>query len=503
MVFAISLVARQGRGGARHRPDPPVLPAAGRGSPSPCRCRQAAATLAATTVGASRSGCSGDDVVNAVVVVIVVQPVRLVGDRDARRRPDRAARPATTRSLGAAIVAAIEDGATALRLAPVLARIAQRDGGYVVPVHVIADGEDALARRRARDRRGDRRGRPAGGHRGRAEPARRRSPSARAIRNEIHEHDGSLLVHRAPRRAPAAGRTCSAACPRRSWPRPRSRSWSSRWTSRRSGACCCRSGPTTSRASRRSETGLAVEVARRLAASGLELVVGRPDGAVLPDTLPVPENARFEPLAPDRDHWIRATAQAGDLVLLPGTGTTLVFGRDAARVAAMPGVSVAVVVGPFTVRRGSRSPRRWARSSRATPRRSDAWGRALAGQSPLSPRDARRTRCGSRPAGPARAPSARARARRSPTAGPPRGARSGGRAPARGPSATTRTDPSASFATNPSRPRCMPSRRAQTRKPTPWTRPRTRASSRAGTSGSGAGVSASVTPLPGSAASGG
>ena len=35
-------------------------------------------------------------------------------------------------------------------------------------------------------------------------------------------------------------------------------------------------------------------------------------------------------------------------MLLPGTGTTLVFGQDAARVAAMPGVSVAVVVGPFT-----------------------------------------------------------------------------------------------------------------------------------------------------------
>jgi len=343
IVFAISLVL--GKGGAAlaigrirrfSRPQVEVTFA--------LSLSQAAATLAATTVGAS-VGLFGDDVVNAVVVVIVFS--LFTSSVLATRAAARIAPPARDgRPLGAAIVAAIEDGATALRLAPVLARIAQRDGGVVVPAHVIADGEDRpLDEARATAREIDEAVRRAGIE---ADPSLRVAQSVRqGVRNEIHEHDGSLLViarHGALRPQDYLFGGLSEEIVAAS-PVPVVVVEMDESPVRR---VLLPLRAHDIRASRRSETGLAVEVARRLAASGLELVVGRPDGAVLPDTLPVPENARFEPLAPDRDHWIRATAQAGDLVLLPGTGTTLVFGRDAARVAAMPGVSVAVVVGPFT-----------------------------------------------------------------------------------------------------------------------------------------------------------
>ena len=203
---------------------------------------QAAATLAATTVGAS-VGLFGDDVVNAVVVVIVFS--LFTSSVLATRAAARIAPPARDgRPLGAAIVAAIEDGATALRLAPVLARIAQRDGGIVVPAHVIADGEDRPLDAAPRDRARDRRGGQAGGHRGRPEPARR---AVRAAGRPQRDPRARRLAarHRAPRRDPRAGLPVRR--PVRGDRRGVAGPGHGRGDGRDAGAgaCSCRCGPTT------------------------------------------------------------------------------------------------------------------------------------------------------------------------------------------------------------------------------------------------------------------
>ena len=307
IVFAISLVL--GKGGAAlaigrirrfSRPQVEVTFA--------LSLSQAAATLAATTVGAVRRAVRGRRRQRGRRRHRV-QPVHLVGARDSRRRPDRAAGPRRS-----------------------AAGVGDR-------------GRDRGRRHGPATRAGPRPDRPAGRRGRRAGPChrRRRGPPAgrgpRDVRARSTRPSGGRGSR--PTRACASPSPCDRASA------TRSTSTTARCSSSRATA---RSGPQDYlfgglseeivaaspvpvmvvemdeapvrrvllplrahdlRASRRSETGLAVEVARRLAASGLELVVGRPDGAVLPDTLPVPENARFEPLAPDRDHWIRATAQAG------------------------------------------------------------------------------------------------------------------------------------------------------------------------------------------------
>ena len=153
---------------------------------------QAAATLAATTVGAE-IGLFGQDVVNAVVVVIVVS---LFGSSvlASRAAPRIAPAAGAGRSLGSEVVTAIADPDQATRLVPLAARIARTDGGNLVPVHVIADADNdyTIADARANAKGIDEIVRKAGFD---ADASLRVAASVRqGIRNEIAERDASLLV---------------------------------------------------------------------------------------------------------------------------------------------------------------------------------------------------------------------------------------------------------------------------------------------------------------------
>src|SRR4029079_17380181 len=82
----------------------------------------------------------------------------------------------------------------AARLGPVVARIARADGGNLVPVHVIADADNAqvIAEARASSKGIDEVVRKAGFD---AEPSLRVAVSVRqGIRNEVAELEASLLV---------------------------------------------------------------------------------------------------------------------------------------------------------------------------------------------------------------------------------------------------------------------------------------------------------------------
>ena len=348
IVFAISLVLGKGGAALRDRPDPPVQPPAGRGRPSPCRCPQAAATLAATTVGAS-VGLFGRRRRQRRRRRHRVQPVHLVGARDARRRPDRAAGP---RRSAAGVGDRGRDrgrrhGPPARRRSSPGSRSGTA-GSWCRPTSSPTARTVRWTRRRATAREIDEAVRRAGIE---ADPSLRVAQSVRqGVRNEIHEHDGVAARHRAPRRDPRAG------LPVRRPVRGDRRGVAGPGHGRRDGRRAGQAGaaaapaPTTSRASRRSETGLAVEVAppaRRVRAGARRRAAGRRHRCrtTLPGARERPARAAgagSRPLDPG-DGPGRATSS-----LLPGDRATLVFGRDAARVAAMPGVSVAVVVGPFT-----------------------------------------------------------------------------------------------------------------------------------------------------------
>jgi Kef-type K+ transport system membrane component KefB/nucleotide-binding universal stress UspA family protein len=305
---------------------------------------QAAATLAATTVGAS-VGLFGDDVVNAVVVVIVFS--LFASSILATRSAARVAPPAEgQRPVGAAVLAAIEDADTAPRVAAVASRIARADGGNLIPVHVVADGDDVRSMHEARTvaKAIDEAVRRSGIE---ADPSLRVAGSIRqGVRNEISEHDASLLVvarHGALRAQDflfggtseeivASSSVAALVVELDEAPVKR---------------VLLPIRPRDLAAEDRLSTVLALEIAVRLETSGLEVVVAIPDPERGPRELPIPEDAEVVPLAGGRTRWITATAQPGDLVLLVAGGTGLVFGIDAARVASMAGVSVGVVVGPY------------------------------------------------------------------------------------------------------------------------------------------------------------
>jgi nucleotide-binding universal stress UspA family protein len=305
---------------------------------------QAAATLAATTVGAE-IGLLGDDVVNAVVVVIVISlfASSLIAARTAARivPPGR-----ETRTLGRVLLAAMADAEVATRLVPVVARIARADGGHVVPVHVLADGDEQRSVDAARSTAVAIDGivRRLGVE---TEPSLRVAASIRqGIRNEITEADVSLLVLGRHRRLRAQDVLFGG-------------------TSEEIVAVSpvpvvvieMNDAPVTRvllplRArdlapERLPDVLLALEVARLLEASGLDLVVAAPDPASLPPEVVLTADAERVALPRSRTAWVAATARPGDLVILPGGGSGIVFGIDAARIAAMPGVSAAVVVGPY------------------------------------------------------------------------------------------------------------------------------------------------------------
>jgi hypothetical protein len=92
---------------------------------------------------------------------------------------------------------------------------------------------------------------------------------------------------------------------------------------------------------------LALEVAGRLERSGLDLEVGVPAGHDLPADAPLPDDARGVSYGGSRRAWLKGSARAGDLVLMPAAGDPWIIGIDAASSVRIPGVSVAVVAGPF------------------------------------------------------------------------------------------------------------------------------------------------------------
>jgi nucleotide-binding universal stress UspA family protein len=304
---------------------------------------QAAATLAATTVGA-QIGLFGQDVVNAVVIVIV-ESLLVASLVAARAAPRVAPAAGGGRSLGAEVVTAMADPAQASRLVPLAARIARTDGGNLVPVHVVADADnpDTIAEARASAKAIDEIVRKAGFE---TEPSLRVAVSIRqGIRNEIAERDASLLLLGHVGRA-----------------RPADYLFGSMSEEIVSGA------PVASLIvmldeepirrvllplRRRDLSGnglaqarIAALVTGFLVRSGLKLVVGTRDGAA-PDDPRLPADAELVTFAGGRGDWAAEVARPGDLVLLPGGSFGLVFDADASRIARAAGVSVAVAVSPY------------------------------------------------------------------------------------------------------------------------------------------------------------
>ena len=304
---------------------------------------QAAATLAATTVGYD-VGLFGDDVVNAVVVVIAVS--LLITSTTAVRFASRVPRPSGSEyRLGSAVVVPIDDVAPAETLARLAMRIAMADAGVVVPVHVAPDGisaEDLAVARRTSVEIDD-----AVRHAGvDAETSLVVARSIVAgIRNTTVRIDGSLLVMDRGRSAAAQtilfGGLVDEIVSSSSVPvvvadmaeAPIERV-----------LVPVRAADLTPE--RRPDLLLAMEIAVRLAKGSVDLVVGLPDPGSPPD-IEMPDDANVVALGGSRTAWARATAAAGDLVLLPGELGRRTFGMDAARLVGTAGVSVAVVVGAY------------------------------------------------------------------------------------------------------------------------------------------------------------
>ena len=304
---------------------------------------QAAATLAATTVGAE-IGLFGQDVVNAVVVVIVVS---LFGSSviAARAAPRIAPAAGAGRSLGSEVVMALADPDQAIRLVPLAARIARTDGGNLVPVHVIADADNeyTIGDARANAKGIDEVVRKAGFD---ADSSLRVAASIRqGVRNEIAERDASMVVlgHLGRTRpatylfgsmseevvsgspVPALVAMLDAAPIRRVVLPIRHRDLGGNGLS---------------------ETRLAMQIAGFLERSGLKLVIATRGGARLEDP-PIPDDAELVAFEGGRVPWVSAFVGPGDLVLLPGRSVGIVFDSEADRIARIEGVSVAVAITPY------------------------------------------------------------------------------------------------------------------------------------------------------------
>lgn len=305
---------------------------------------QAAATLAAVTVGQA-VGLLDESVVNAVVVVIVVSlfASSLLAGRAAARLspPSREGRP-----LGASIVVSLDDRVMAARIAPLAARLARADGGNVVPAHVLEDGVEGrtLEAAKAEAIAIDEAVRHAGID---AESSLRVAGSLRqGVRNDISEHDASLLIVGRqgairPQDVLFGGVSediCAAS------PVPVLLAEMDEAPLRRVLVPIRNHDLAPSRLA---EARLALDIAAKLERTGLELVLAIEDPTAPSGLITVPADAALTSLGRGRSAFVAEAARAGDLVLLPGGGQTLVFGLDAARIGSTPGVSVAVVVGPY------------------------------------------------------------------------------------------------------------------------------------------------------------
>lgn len=314
---------------------------------------QAAATLAATTVGAE-IGLFGPTVVNAVVIVIVVSLT--IASIVTTRFAARVAAPAeATDRLGAVVMIGAEEVESARRAIPLAKRLADVDSGLVLPVHVVAesDGPDGLRAGRATAMEIDHEMERAGLE---SPPSLRVAGSLRqGLRNAAAEARATLLVlereaDTGPETLILGGRydelaagsavpvvvVALAAEPVRRVLLPLTgRDLAPvNWT----------------------ETRIAVGLASRFAASGLEVLVGLPPDRPVPTESALPEEVRTERLPGSRVEWTRSRAAPGDLILLPGRADGPVFGLDASRLVRVAGVSVAVVVGPFRREPGRLGP---------------------------------------------------------------------------------------------------------------------------------------------------
>jgi Kef-type K+ transport system membrane component KefB len=304
---------------------------------------QAAATLAATTVGA-QIGLFGQDVVNAVVIVIVVS-LLVSSVVAARSAPRIAPASADTRSLGTEVITAVADAGQARRLVPLASRIARTDGGNLVPVHVVADADNSVTLGDARTAATaiDEIVRKAGFD---TEPSLRVASSVRqGIRNEIAERDASLLL------LGHIGRV-----------RPADYLFGSRSEEIVSGVpvpalivmldeepirrVLLPIRPEDLSGNGMAQSRVAAEVAGFLVRSGLKVVVATRTGAPPRDLL-LPEDVELMAFDGGRGAWAAGQARPGDLVLLPGGSTGRVFDAEATRIGQAPGVSVAVAVSPY------------------------------------------------------------------------------------------------------------------------------------------------------------
>lgn len=310
---------------------------------------QAAATLAAVSVGTS-IGLVGDDVLNATIVVVVVS--LLVASVTASRFAPRVPAAVEEKALGSAVIVPIDDAEAAARVVGLARRIAEPDGGVVLPVHVLADSRDpeaaAAARRTAREI--DAVVRRVGLE---AEPSLVVARSlVQGVRNSLLQHGGTLVVlERAHDLGPSdyiLGGQVDAFVASSTAP-----VLVAMLRDDPLGRVLVPLGPGDLAVERRIDLRLTLEVAQRLERSGLELVVGVPAGHDLPADAALPADARGVAYEGSRRAWVKASAQPGDLVLLPAAGGPWIIGIDAAASVRLEGVSVGVVAGPFAAGPGS------------------------------------------------------------------------------------------------------------------------------------------------------
>lgn len=304
---------------------------------------QAAATLAAVSVGTS-IGLVGDDVLNATIVVVIVSLI--AASVTASRFAPRVPAAVEEKALGAAVVVPVDEAEAAARVVGLARRIAEPDGGVVLPIHVLEDarGEQAAAAARRTAREIDAAVRGVGLE---AEPSLVVARSlVQGVRNTILQHGGTLIVlERAPDLGPSdyvlGGRVdafvASSTAPvvvamLRDDPLERV-------------VVALARGDLA--VERRIDLRLTLEVAARLERSKLDLVVAVPAGMDLPSDGPQPADARLVGYEGSRRAWVRTSARPGDLVLMPAAGGPWIIGIDAAASVRLPGVSVAVVAGPF------------------------------------------------------------------------------------------------------------------------------------------------------------
>jgi Na+:H+ antiporter len=303
---------------------------------------QAAATLAAVAVG-TRIDLVGPDVLNATIVVVVVSLV--VASVTASRFAPRVPAAQEERPRGAAVVVPVDDAEAAPRVVGLARRIAEPDGGVLLPLHVLTDSRDPRAaaseRRVAREIDAVIRGLGI-----EANPSLHVARGlVQGVRNMLLEHDGTLVVlERSPELGPsdvilggqvgafvAASTAPVLVAMLRDEPIDR---------------VVLALAPGDLAVERRIDLRVAVEIVDRLERSGLEVLVGLPAGHALPEEISLPEDATSVAYAGSRRSWVQAAATPGDLVVMGPAGGAWVIGIDAAAATRIPGVSVGVVAGP-------------------------------------------------------------------------------------------------------------------------------------------------------------